>query len=206
MMLFDFAAHRLKYCTTYYETENQSQTTPFSLHSLQKLNSLYLNGNRLQGHCISRGSMTDNQENIIEDEDGPVLEDPVEEEEVADSIEADESDEDESEDDDDNDDELPWYKDEYFWLGEQTSDGYDWDNRSVGYRVQESIERQRWTTRPNYESRCTPRLDPCYPCARNEPPGQWNNPVAGRSVCVLGLIKSEGFISEYCVQPVGFFK
>ena len=82
--------------------------------------------------------MTDNQENIIEDEDGPVLEDPVEEEDVADSIEAEESDEDE-EDDDDHDNELPWYKDEYFWLGEQTSDGYDWDDRSVGYRVKKVL-------------------------------------------------------------------
>ena len=61
--------------------------------------------------------MTDVQENIIEDEDGPVLEDPVEEEDVADSIEKDESDDDDEsdEDDEDDDDDLPWYKDEYFW-------------------------------------------------------------------------------------------
>ena len=63
-----------------------------------------------------------------------MLEDPVEEEDVADSVEEDESDEDE-----DDDDDLPWYKDEYFWLGEQTSDGYDWDNRSVGYRVKKVL-------------------------------------------------------------------
>ena len=62
----------------------------------------------------------------------------MEEEDVADSIEAEESDEDE-EDDDDHDNELPWYKDEYFWLGEQTSDGYDWDDRSVGYRVKKVL-------------------------------------------------------------------
>ena len=85
--------------------------------------------------------MTDVQENIIEDEDGPVLEDPVEEEDVADSIEKDESDDDDEsdEDDEDDDDDLPWYKDEYFWLGEQTSDGYDWDDRSVGYRVKKVL-------------------------------------------------------------------
>ena len=122
------------------ETENQSETTTVFLTFESKAQLAGLNGNRLQGHCISRGSMTDNQENIIEDEDGPVLEDPVEEEDVADSIEKDESDEDDDdEDDEDDDDDLPWYKDEYFWLGEQTSDGYDWDNRSVGYRVKKVL-------------------------------------------------------------------
>ena len=50
-----------------------------------------------------------------------------------------ESEEEEEEDDDDDDIDLPWYKDEYFWLGEETSDGYDWDDRSLGYRVKKVI-------------------------------------------------------------------
>ena len=50
-----------------------------------------------------------------------------------------EEEEEEEEEEDDDDIDLPWYKDEYFWLGEETSDGYDWDDRSLGYRVKKVI-------------------------------------------------------------------
>ena len=69
-------------------------------------------------------------EEVVDKDDNQEAEEEGEEE-------SEEEEEEEEEDDDDID--LPWYKDEYFWLGEETSDGYDWDDRSLGYRVKKVI-------------------------------------------------------------------
>ena len=72
-------------------------------------------------------------EEVVDKDDNQEAEEEEEEEE------SEEEEEEEEEEEDDDDIDLPWYKDEYFWLGEETSDGYDWDDRSLGYRVKKVI-------------------------------------------------------------------
>ena len=85
---------------------------------------------------ITAGESEDVVENKKEEEE--TIDDKQSEEQEEEELEEEEEEE-EEEEDEIEDGEIPWYKDEYFWLGEETSDGYDWDDRSAGYRVKKVL-------------------------------------------------------------------